>query len=230
MRVLLGLVAALVAGSANAALVHHYDFSTPGNVNDLVGGQDGTLVDNTSVSGGVLNLDGSGDKVTFGAKLVPSSGDFTVALFARQLSYQTNYIELISQGFSGGPGFYIGHDPSRQIRGGDAWLSTSVAFPSDGVMHHYALVRSASNTELYIDGALVASRGSAISVTSGGDDTVLGAQFGGYGEYFHGMIDDVRIYDNALSGAQVAALVPEPTSLAVLLVGGWLAVRRPQKA
>jgi len=36
---------------------------------------------------------------------------------------------------------------------------------------------------------------------------------------FKGLIDDVRIYDYALSQAEVSALVPEPTSLGLLALG-----------
>ena len=50
-----------------------------------------------------------------------------------------SFVELISQGESLGPGFYIGHDPSGFIRVSDSWLFTGVPFGSIGVMHHYAL-------------------------------------------------------------------------------------------
>ena len=40
--------------------------------------------------------------------------------------------------------------------------NTGVAFPSDLQWHHYAVVRTSTNTFLYIDGALVATKGGAI--------------------------------------------------------------------
>jgi len=44
---------------------------------------------------------------------------------------------------------------------------------------------------------------------------------------FYGAIDDVRIYDNALSPAEVMALVPEPAT--VLLLGAGLCLIRRRR-
>jgi hypothetical protein len=44
--------------------------------------------------------------------------------------------------------------------------------------------------------------------------------------FFNGAIDDLRIYDNALSAEEVAALVPEPTTIALLGIGGLGLLRR----
>jgi hypothetical protein len=43
---------------------------------------------------------------------------------------------MISQGTSGAPGFYIGHDPSHNFRFGDQFMSTGIAFPNDNAMHY----------------------------------------------------------------------------------------------
>ena len=86
-----------------------------------------------TVSSGKLTLDGIDNFVQFDENLIPSSGGSSVAFSARQLSPQAEHIEIISQGFSGGPGFYVGHDPSHNIRLGDAVGSTGIAYPSDGL-------------------------------------------------------------------------------------------------
>ena len=212
----------MMASPCYGGLIHHYEFNS--DVSDSVGGgADGTLWYGAIVAGGILTLDGDDDYVQFATKIVPTSGSYTVALFGRQDSTQTDFVEMISQGFSGGPGFYIGHDPSGTIRATDSWLNTGIPFPSDGQFHHFALVVDAvaSSSQLYVDGSLEATFGSAIATTGFGTDTRFGKQFHPFSEYFKGALDDVRIYDMALSGTEISnlAAIPEPATMLLLGAG-----------
>lgn len=228
------LAACVLASPARAQLLHYYPFTT--NANDVVGGANGTLIGGAAVAGGQLVLNGTSAYVQFGTKIVPTSGSYTVALFARQTAAQPSYAELISQGFSSGPGFYIGHDPSHNIRVTDQWTVTGVPFPPVGSTAHLALTVDAltGRSRLYIDGALAATRNLAIATTTGGTNTRLGRQFDCCTEFFAGDIDELRVYGSALSRAEVAALataVPEPstvvlTATALLAVGGAARRRR----
>lgn len=219
----LALFAALLAGSANAAtLTHHYDFAS--GVDDQVGTQDGVPIGHANVAGGTLNLDGIDDYVQFATQIVPLSGSYSVALFAERASNSAAFTEMISQGTSGGPGFYLGTDPTGRIRATDQWGVTGVTAGAVGVMTHYALVVDAvaGHSKLYVDGLQVASLGTAIATGSAGSPTRFGRQFGGLAEYFHGSIDDVRIYSGALTAQEVAALaapVPEPGTCALTALG-----------
>lgn len=49
---------------------------------------------------------------------------------------------------------------------------------------------------------------------------------GGLSKTFHGAIDDVRIYNAALSQEQMVALIPEPATIALLGLGGLALLRR----
>lgn len=225
----------LLAGAAQvqaATLIHHYDFTS--GVTDSAGSADGTLLGNASTAGGVLTLDGDGDYVQFSSYLVPTSGSYSVSFFAQRAVAQSWYTEVISQANTGG-GFYIGTDPSGNIRAADNWVSTGVPFGTPGVTGHYALTvdAGASTTRLYVNGTLAASVNYALTSVSGGTYTRFGRQFDPYSEYFQGTIDDVRIYDGALTGNEVALLanpVPEPSTYAMLAAGlgliGVLARRR----
>jgi hypothetical protein len=227
----LALFGAAQAGAAN--LNHQYNFSS--GVTDLAGTQNGTLLGGATVSGGVLNLAGTGEYAEFATSIVPTAGSYSVALFARGNAAQTGYTELISQGYSGGPGFYIGTDASGTLmRATDSWVATGVAFGAPGVWTHYALVvdASANTSKLFVNGSLAALLPQAIVTTSGGSPTRLGRQFAPYNEFFNGAIDEVRTYDGVLTVAEVQALaaVPEPAAAGLLAVGlallGWQARRR----
>ena len=153
------------------------------------------------------SLDGIDDYVQFSQKLIPTSGSFSVAFFAQQISRQTSYVEVISQGFSdaSAAGFYVGHDPSHNIRIGDQVQNTGLPFPSDGLFHHYAVTADTNSTRLYIDGCLIRAF-HPIKVAVGGTDTRLGRQFGVITEFFHGNVDEVWIFSGTLTVSEVAAL------------------------
>ncbi|MBI3792456.1 MAG: PEP-CTERM sorting domain-containing protein [Gemmatimonadetes bacterium] len=223
------LALAAFAHPAQAQLLHSYTFSS--GVTDGTGTQNGTLFNGATVAGGYLQLGTGNGYVQFGAHLVPTSGSYSVGLWARENSFSgCCYTEMISQGASGGPGFYLGSNPSHGIRAGDQWLSTGVPFPNDNAWHLYTLVVNSSlnTSDLWIDANLVASLGFAITSTSGGTDTRLGGQFAPYAEYFVGDIDDVRIYGNAISQSDMQAWslngsptspVPEPATVGLMAAG-----------
>lgn len=216
---------------AHGALIHEYTFN--GNVNDQVGLVNGTLHGDASATGGTLTLDGNADWVSFGSDLIPFGSDFTVMLNAQFTWGATQ--EFLSQGNSGGPGFYLGPYGS-EMRVGDnyGWTATpffngscggactGVEAPSDNGWHSYAVTVSGSDGAFYIDGILRATTNHY--VTNGGSAlTVLGAQFGGgQNENLNGGLRDLQIYDNALSAAQVAAWSDTPEPGAIVLLGSAL--------
>lgn len=197
-----------VAG--NGALDGTLDWWTAdGNTTDSVGGASGTLQGGATygpgISGKAFSFNGSSAYVQFGTGVVPTVGSYTVSLFARQNATQDGYVELISQGSPGGPGFYVGHDPSGNIRVGDDWLNTGVPFPTDTRWHLFTVTvdAGANESQLYVDGMLRATLNRTVWPGRGGDATRLGSQFDPYGEYFNGLIDDVAIFSRALSASEV---------------------------
>ncbi len=206
--VLAGIAIAVHTDNVDADLIHYYPFTS--GATDEAGSSDGELLFGATVVDGKLLLDGVDDEVKFNEQLVPTSGSYTVALFAWQTVPQGCFRELLSQGFAGGPGFYIGHscDRLQVFRISDSWQDTETPFPSDGLPHHYALTvdADADVSWLYIDGAPVVELGFAITTTSGGDATRFGRQYAPFLEHFNGELDEVRIYDHALSDAEIECL------------------------
>jgi hypothetical protein len=80
--------------------------------------------------------------------------------------------------------------------------------PTLNVWYHVAVTRSNSLASLYINGQLVITASSSSAAyygTSGTRRAHIGAHLG-FPQYFNGIIDDIHIYNRALSAAEVLAL------------------------
>ena len=220
-----------------AVLLHAYDFSA--GVVDSVGGQNGSLLNGATTVGGALVLDGVNDYVQFASSIVPTIGSMSVAFWAREDARSGAFVEFISQGSSGGPGFYIGHNPGGMVRVTDLAASTGVATGALADWVHYVMTVdvAGSSTHLFMDSVEVWSTSTAFQTGAGGTATRLGRQLGGFSEFFHGAMDDLAVYSGALSAAEVESLyrgtasgVPEPGSLAlaVLALLAMARVARPR--
>lgn len=233
-------------GSASAALVCHYTFD--GNAQDSAGGHHGTLIGDASYSNSVppafggtqsLRLDGTLDKMIYNTAASDIiSGSFTVAAWANVASLRP----IGTHTFVGtrGPDNQFGFDFKYRIDGAvrldigngtNAFLTisdTQITY-SLNEWHHLATTVTPTNYKLYFDGTLVqdvAFNGTPVLLDAGHDLAIgaIGATLlpngPPMGEDFHGLIDDVRIYNTALSSNEVGALVPEPSSIILCLLAG----------
>ena len=108
------------------------------------------------------------------------------------------------------------HRARRRAAGRSRWISWS----------HVALTYDGATLRLYVNGTQVSSRATtgAILKTTDPCGSVATSP---YGEYFQGLIDEVRVYDRALSPAEVRAEMSTPiaerraTSPAAGLVGAY---------
>jgi hypothetical protein len=122
----------------------------------------------------------------------------------------------------------------RVFNDGTAWSASSTTAQNvlsnvaANQWYHLALIRDGSGTfKIYIDG---------LSVFSGtnnnpfSQDTTKGVWLGrrpSFGDTgFKGNFDDVRVYDGALTEQQLLSIIPEPSTVALLLGMGvlWAAV------
>ncbi len=219
---LLTFLAAGVFG-AQAALIHQYLFNS--DLTDSAGAANGSAFGGATVAGGVLTLNGASQQyVEFGEYIVPVSGSYTVVLDEQVGAggFGAGIFELISQG--GGPGFYIGfYGPF--FRMGDDWSDNTVSYPQDAAWHRIALVVDAAapaESRFYIDGLLAGSVSHTVSTGLSGTNTRFGRQYGSHAEYFTGSLDNVRIFDTALSAGEIADLdsgIPEPSTVALSFLG-----------
>ena len=198
------------AQTLNDGLVAYYPFN--GNANDESGnGKNGTLQGDAQIEDGILNLDGRGDFVSFErGPVIPFDSNFTVSLWADTRSL-VGYKEMVSQDPAGGPPFFLGVSIDGHIRlSVDGINSSSVMHRNDGLMHLIVLVvnNDDTRTQIYYDGQLAAEYRNKHILKAGGGGAVfrIGTQHSGIAEYFDGRLDDIRIYNRALSDSEVSAL------------------------
>jgi len=98
-------------------------------------------------------------------------------------------------------------------------ISASVSNPTE--WHHYALTYDGSNQKLYIDGILATTTSKTGSINANSTNLRIG-------EYFNGFIDEVHIYNRALSAGEIKALyesydpAPRVSDLQKGLIGHWI--------
>jgi hypothetical protein len=195
-------------------LIHHWDFSSDGVVKDIAGGsaRNGALLGGATVSGGVLNLNGSSAYVQFDAHIIPTGPSYTLSVVARAAAGANTGSDrdFISQGAAGGA-FFVGVGANgSSLRAGDNWpIVAGGMFIADGAFHEYTITMSVEAASFYVDGELVATN-APFAAGSGGTATRLGRGTGNNGAFFSGAIGEIRIYDDALSPDQIRANVLMP--------------------
>jgi hypothetical protein len=197
-------------------MVLHMEFE--GDATDSSGnGHDGTLMGDASIVDGELVLDGDGDYVNVDGYKGITAVDavqkpFTIANWFKS----TGNGEMVTWGRNAGRQRLSWRIDGGRLRtehgSGNLRGNTYV---DDGEWHHGALVVNEGanlrvpNTVLYVDGK-------QDSTFSGSDNTYsltpvadvcIGCRADNKSRFFPGSIDDVRVYDHALTGGQIAGLL-----------------------
>jgi len=162
------------------------------------------------IEGGAMQLDGTDDYVSTPFILDPAKGSFSVFAWVKSIARGQ---VIISQNDETGAR-WLWTDPSygRLI----TWVMHPPFDPlmsgstiTDGQWHHVGLVYDFEGLRrhLYIDGAQVAQDTDAVGGVGSSGGLYFGAEKTlGAGTFFSGLIDDVRIYNVALSAEEIAAL------------------------
>jgi len=196
---------------------------------DSADGSPGILSNGASwVTGGILGgnalsvgdsaFDGNGGSVSFPINLPPS---FTLYFWSRATAYgsKLDVSGAYNNVLFGGEtyltnGFRSGFTPAGVFSfwtsqsGGTFTLNDTTAAPA-GTWEQYAITYSAGTARLYRNGVLVSSAsGTYVPGTSGmGIDSGVGGV-----DQFYGLLDQVRLYNYALSGAEITALYNSDTN------------------
>jgi uncharacterized protein (TIGR03382 family) len=100
---------------------------------------------------------------------------------------------------------------------GGAWIFAEETFTiANGAWVHLAATYDGSNLRLYRDGTNITTTAIVGAMTQSTSPMVIGGRNSADMHWFPGLIDDVRVYDKALTADEVLVLqggVPEPTGL-----------------
>ncbi|MCF7837845.1 MAG: LamG domain-containing protein [Candidatus Marinimicrobia bacterium] len=215
-------------------------------------GSDGTIeanagdLANKSVSGkfgNAVTLDGndyvnlSANVATIGSLTTGSiafwfktTGGFGTFLSGSDASDASSEIRVFPWDTSGRLAYESRNDATTLFRQITPAVPPGVKY-NDGEWHHITAISKASGNELYVNGTLTGvtsvAGNSFLSAVEGLDTLLVGAARGTGEKWFYtGAIDELGIWDHALSQSEIDALqtgaIPEPTTGVFLFLGALL--------
>ena len=237
----------VLPGRANANLVGHWAFdeSSGSTTADSSANHDnGTLFGSVlptfvaGKAGNAISLNSSNGQYIYIGNVIDFSGnvEFTVSawiqtttssngavVYKQQYGYRSGYCMTINgSGPYGAPNKADFYGSSSGYNG-----VTGTSNINDGAWHQIVGTYKAGGLlTIYVDGKLENSTASE-SMIGSSYPLLFGAYYnGGAVPTFNGLIDDVQIYDNALSATQIGYLysnpgqvVPEPSSMILTMIG-----------
>ncbi len=218
---LLSALVLLIGSRAGAALVSQFTFQndTIGGTtvnDDGPGGNPGTLqgnaaiVDDESLRGNVLLLDGSGDYSRHPDSPSLDISGSSLSLTGWVYKTDTNDGTLVGKELDSSQAWGLEANPGH-VRffiwgnGGNGNLD-NVSGLSNDTWHHVAGTYDGSNMRVYIDGVESGSLSFNRTITTNNDPLGIGYSkiSGNSDNYLAGKVDDVGIYNSALSAEEVA--------------------------
>lgn len=253
MALALAVSGGAIAVTTQAELVAHWKFdeSTGQIAHDETGRYDGTLYGDGAafVAGGVSGNALLLERAQNGLVVMPhlarcTTNDFSVAAWARlpagdttspafvfsqhEMWYENGFLLLINREWNlGSPGkaTFIVNDGYH--------CAQSTTDVTDSRWHHMVVVyRQSGQMEIYVDGSGAERSLQTLQMKNRGAPFIVGGVFKGTGApdpYYTGLVDDVQVYDEALSDAHIELLFLNPgKSLAelgqvvqIVPSGGW---------
>ena len=196
-----------------------------GTAEDIVGPNDGTLFGNASFAPGFVDeafsFDGNGDWVDFGSDPIYNFGsdDFTISLWVNWNTL-AGPPQLLIEKWDNGPAFegveHAGWSLSKLAggtihfatgQGGASWTSVN-GFPTGiavGIWNHLAVSRESGQITTYWNSGVIAT-GFVASFKDTPFPLLIGRRYDSRGLFHNGLIDEVGIFNRALSASEVQAI------------------------
>ena len=182
------------------------------------------ITDTPSGKGYALSFDGN-DYVNCGASINPMNNNISVSLWYKAMGGSGNRRFPISKYTS--PGWYLELTSGNIIRAvgygliGGSWTGVIVDGPiiTTGVWHHATMTWDGSTLKFYHNGALADSKSASFTSLSNSGMLAIGRDGRNDRFYWNGIIDQVRVYQQALSSAQIQKLYVEGARERELLAG-----------
>ena len=178
---------------------------------------------------GSIALDGAAGIVTIpDSPALRLTGDITIAFWKRRTAEVKDWTRLVGKGNGGQRNFGIWEFPNGDGRikfqmyntGGQSVLDLdSPANTALNTWYHIVCTVSVNDAALWVNGQLVANGTRTGEPGTSADPVTFG--FAGYHAYYPGQLDDIRIYDRALSMSEIVYLAAghgapaAPTGLAI---------------
>jgi hypothetical protein len=222
--------------TARADVVAYWSFDEAAGApvaQDLVGDADGNVAGSADfipdgVSGNAISLSIAGGGYVNMGDVLPLGGvDFSISVWLRTApNDQTDsYIPLSRHRAGVIAGYLLGVNANGGYGADDkAWFYPSVppgdelisnAPVNDGAWHHVVVSYKANGlVRIYIDGAPVDNSQPASPIVPVGSPFLVGAvDFSGTpGATFNGFVDELQVYDHAVTDAEAQALFDDPTA------------------
>jgi len=191
-------------------------WAAEGNANDSVGTNTGTLVGGASYAPGEVGqaflLDGSSGYVSIpdSASLDAMVTNITIELWilVNQTTPNSDWRGIVTKGnhswrlqgtSQASTIYFTANGLSAGLKGNQN--------VNDGQWHHVAAVYDGTNIYLYVDGSLDASTPATGSIIQDSFPVALGANLDAPSPYyFNGLLDEVSIYNRALSAAEINSI------------------------
>ncbi len=189
-------------------LVAHYEFE--GEFCDSSGNElhgiplgDAAIVFDGERDSDVLILDGAGDTVMLGSDpLFDWTGAFSAAFWMKVEAWQESWDTVLKKESV----FSFERNQAAEELAFYHWPnfhSTTVSVAANG-WHHIAATFDGIEQNIYLDGKLVSTVENTGEMNINSDPVYIGSN--GSSRYFNGLVDDVQIYDVALSAEEIEDL------------------------
>jgi hypothetical protein len=185
----------------------NFNFTKPSYPN----GFDGTISGATWNAGGYFDFDGLNNKVTLPSTFFKTTKILSVAVWVKFDTISQNFIGIIENvaGNVGGWALDIPSSASKlprlQFYNGSSYsIAQGTTALTTGQWHHLCGTISGEEMKLYVNGSLEATTSYSVAISNTNQSVVIGGD-GASTNYLDGQISDVKLYDKALSAAEIEA-------------------------
>ena len=219
---LIALVLGLTAGPAHADLVGHWslDEGTGSVANDRSGnGNHGTVNGATWVDGRhgmALSFNGVDDYVEMPVvDGLEAMSNMTAAAWINYTDAGDGWLGIMANGQQGGPwetyGLFVNRGGTFLyatvfLDGAHVTQQTASGAIGPDTWHHVCSTWDGSNVRIYVDGNLELEQARTGALTPTGRALRIGHRIGS-SHYFTGIIDDVAVFDHALTEAEIRGIM-----------------------
>ena len=222
-------LAPLALGAVPEGLVAHWPFDegsgttafdSTGNGNDGVFNGDPQWV--PGIIGGALEFNGDDFLNCGNGDTLQIQDQITIAFWFKVDAFVNTWEAFLSKGDNsyrasrgGGNGnaTHLGIS-GTSAGGGNGWFNGTQII-TDNTWHHFTGVHDGTNARIYVDGVLDVEVASTGQINISTFELWIGTNSQNTGRLLHGLLDDVQIYNRALSEEEILSIMPGLTSPAL---------------